>query len=142
MSEIPGYLCCRAQRCPVDQGKVTPLPCCASPRRGEAEDWSTTRLAQTQPRKASNGAGKRTNVLKIPKAAGICFLSKHHLRVLLDSSLRISKTRFNFPQLSLELVDQHNCFSLPDQAGERCCSSSSSSCPEHRGAGGQRTPHH
>lgn len=88
-------------------------------------------LAQTQPRKASNSAGKRRNVLKIPETAGFCFLSKHHPRVLPDFSLRVIKMRFNLHHLFLELVlmDQRDHFSPLDQAGRRCWSSSSPSCP-------------
>lgn len=40
--------------------------------------------------------------------SGICFLSKHHPRVLLDSSLWTIKKRFNLHQLFLELVEQPN----------------------------------
>lgn len=75
-------------------------------------DWSTTWLAQIQPRKASNSAGKRRKVLKIPKTAGVYFLFKQHPRVLLDS-LQMIKKQFNLHQLCLELAlrDHPNHFS-------------------------------
>lgn len=120
-------------------GNATSLLC--QPLKRISKDWSTTQLEQTQPRKASNSAGKRRNVLKIPETAGVCFLSKKHPRVLPVSPLWTIKKQFNLHQLFLELVlmDQPNRFSPVDQAGRTCWSSSSPSCPEHHRAGGQRT---
>lgn len=56
------------------------------------------------------------------ETAGICFLSKHHPRVLLDSSPQMIKKQLNLHQLFLELAhtDQPKCSSPEDQAGKRC----------------------